>query len=408
MGVIDDIRFYARRLTIRSTSIAIGFGTLLAIILYNIGFRNPTPSSFPGLRLDIKAIESSSRSLAKHSWEHGALAEALLELHNPELSVFGQTPFPADKVPFAPFRSVPALTYARGRIDLELSKKTGALANGEGSTADPASLGVASILLGQTDVEYLKAASRQAAYLLEEAPRMANAAISHRGGLKEAWVDFVFMVPPFLAYYGVVSNDFRYVTEALDQINLYSQMLESKSGLWKHVITEPKGGKNQDLGHWSVGNAWVLAGAARVLATVENWRPANESESLRSGREQLTATVTRILRALRSDSVLLDHGLVRNYIDEDDWWGETGGTALIAASIYRFAVLLSDHAELGYGEWADGLAESVVAQSHAFANPMNPRDRAHLTGGSSEGHSFLLMLYAAQRDYKTWKGRSKL
>jgi hypothetical protein len=36
----------------------------------------------------IKKVVQEAKSLASHSWEYGAVSQALLELQNPELSVF--------------------------------------------------------------------------------------------------------------------------------------------------------------------------------------------------------------------------------------------------------------------------------------------------------------------------------
>jgi hypothetical protein len=56
-------------------------------------------------------------NLASHSWEWGTAAEALLELYNPELSVFGPNPFPNGGVPQADPNTF-ALQYAKQFIDV--------------------------------------------------------------------------------------------------------------------------------------------------------------------------------------------------------------------------------------------------------------------------------------------------
>lgn len=63
--------------------------------------------------------------------------------------------------------------------------------------------------------------------------------------------DFVYMVPPFLAYYGVMTNNKSAVSESYNQIRLYRQYLrdQNASNLWKHMAF----GSNQDTGHWSTG-----------------------------------------------------------------------------------------------------------------------------------------------------------
>jgi hypothetical protein len=61
-------------------------------------------------------------------------------------------------------------------------------------------------------------------------------------------------------------------------------------------------------------------------------------------------------------------GLLRNYIDDETWFVEASGAALIAAVVYRMAVLLPG--EFGFDSryliWADELkraAENCIGQS---------------------------------------------
>ena len=99
------------------------------------------------------------------------------------------------------------------------------------------------------------------------------------------------MVPPFLAYYGVMTKNKSAVAESYNQIRLYRQYLrdESADNLWKHMAF----GTNQDMDHWSTGtlqpiyllvcfilikffyipctgNGWAAAGMIRVLGTIKN------------------------------------------------------------------------------------------------------------------------------------------
>jgi hypothetical protein len=178
------------KMTARNISVSVIVGSLFALILYNFGFRTSTQTPISHLQLDISKVASHAKSLAKNSWEYGTAAEALLELHNPELSVFGDDPLPADKIPYAPFHEVESLEFAKSYI--RTGNKT--LIHSSTSAADPASLGVSAILLGQTDVDYLKAAQNQVDYLLKEAPRLQNGAISHRKDTKEAWADFMLVI----------------------------------------------------------------------------------------------------------------------------------------------------------------------------------------------------------------------
>ena len=64
----------------------------------------------------IEDVMAAGARLAKASWEYGAAAEALIELHNPELSVFAVDPFPAARIPESTVDAIPGLTYAKKHI----------------------------------------------------------------------------------------------------------------------------------------------------------------------------------------------------------------------------------------------------------------------------------------------------
>ncbi len=130
-------------------------------------------------------------NIASHSWEWGTAAEALLELYDPELSVFGANPFPNSRVPNASPDTF-ALTYARQFINRDSQVLVG-----DSAVGDPASLGVSAILLGQSDDVYIGAANREADYILNDAPRFSNGAISHRPDVAEIWADNMAMSFPF-------------------------------------------------------------------------------------------------------------------------------------------------------------------------------------------------------------------
>lgn len=143
-----------------------------------------TPFS-PGFA--IGNVVSLAISLPSHSWEFGTAAEALLELYNPPLSVFGSSPFPVQ----APLHvnDVKSLSYAKSAI--VLGQGVNALADGDGAVGDPASLGVSAWLLGQSDDAnagaYAAAAAETIQYLMNGAPRAPNGAISHRVDVVALW-----------------------------------------------------------------------------------------------------------------------------------------------------------------------------------------------------------------------------
>lgn len=98
--------------------------------------------------------------------------------------------------------------------------------------------------------------------------QLPNGAISHRLWSAQLWADNVYMVPPFLAYYGAVTNNQTLVQMAYDQIRLYREGLRNETeNLWAHMA--PIGPEGTDTGLWATGNAWAVAGMARVIATIK-------------------------------------------------------------------------------------------------------------------------------------------
>src|SRR6266567_4107607 len=65
--------------------------------------------------------------------------------------------------------------------------------------------------------------------------------------------DFVYMAPPFIAYFGALQNDsggLALMQIAYDQIRLYRQALfDQNASLWRHIAY----GSSEDIGHWGTG-----------------------------------------------------------------------------------------------------------------------------------------------------------
>jgi rhamnogalacturonyl hydrolase YesR len=105
------------------------------------------------------------------------------------------------------------------------------------------------------------------------------------------------MVPPFMAYYGVLTRNRSAVAESYNQIRLYRGYLrDGGSNLWRHMAL----GGSQDTNHWSTGsprtipllvrlilirfygcqgNSWAAAGMLRVLGTIKNSEYAGDFKS---------------------------------------------------------------------------------------------------------------------------------
>ncbi|KAG7284284.1 hypothetical protein NEMBOFW57_010651 [Staphylotrichum longicolle] len=320
---------------------------------------------------DVNRVLDLAASNAKSNWEWGTHAQALLELRDPDISVFSKSAFPGGKIPNA---RTAATDYARPKIRTS------------GNTLTQAGA-------------YSEAATRQVNELLNKVARYSNGAISHRYDSTMLWSDFIFMVPPTLAYQAVATNDPSLLREAIRQITLYRDALQDKStGLWSHII-----GSRRDAGTWSTGNGWVLGGIARVLATLNHWPTSStwtaEARSLIQYAKEIIDGAIQVGPDSKS-------GLFRNYITQSNSFPEAAGTAMIAASIYRFAVLApGTFATSRYLQEADALRAAVVKAVNSdgrlspVANPYQYLQTTPHTDVSPEAQDFAVFLYAAYRDY---------
>lgn len=59
------------------------------------------------------AVQAIATSKAKSNWEWGTNAQALLELYDPDVSVYSDNAFPGGKIPN---KKTTATTYAKGKI----------------------------------------------------------------------------------------------------------------------------------------------------------------------------------------------------------------------------------------------------------------------------------------------------
>lgn len=99
------------------------------------------------------------------------------------------------------------------------------------------------------------------------------------------------MVPPFLAYYGVVNSNTSLIQEAYRQCELYRQYLRTpETGLWRHILWGP----HPDPGLWATGNGWAAAGMLRVVASIVN---SDYKDDFTAQTNNLTQWVIEIVEA---------------------------------------------------------------------------------------------------------------
>ncbi|KAF2402964.1 hypothetical protein EJ06DRAFT_527931 [Trichodelitschia bisporula] len=174
--------------------------------------------------------------------------------------------------------------------------------------------------------------------------------------------------------------------------------------LWRHVL----GPLNGDDGAWSIGNGFAAAGLARMIATLGAWEGG---KGMVSAKKDMVGWVKGIVEGVKGvdESSGAENGLLRNYVDDESWFGEVAGTALMASAVFRMAVLEPRVFER-YVEWAERKAEAVRRHTNpdtGIAAPavqeLNSMVREPIGTGSAEGQSFVMLLYAARRDYIRWQ-----
>ncbi|CDO68725.1 hypothetical protein BN946_scf184652.g52 [Trametes cinnabarina] len=361
-------------------------------------FAAPTNTAVSISDATISKVKSNMLQISTHSWEIGTALEALTELEWPSLSVFGGSLPPPVKLPSGTASDV--IKWAT-KIVKAKDPKSLPLVDGDGAVGDPASIGVAVLLTNWTrtnrgDHEFSTAAGHQLTYLLDKAPRTSDGAISHRSEQVQLWADFVYMAPPFIAYYGALkggSGGLSLLKIAYKQCKLYRQYLRSSSGLWKHIVL----GSWQDNHHWGTGNAWAAAGMLRVLETIHHSKLASKMQSEQS---DLKSWINEIVSA--SWKHQHTNGTLFNYIDESDSFADSSSTALLAAVTYRLASLTGDNSHISAANKAYSLIKSSVDSNGWLRNTVDPEtfDTPSQPGSHSpEGQSFVLLLQAAYRDY---------
>ncbi|CAK9787402.1 unnamed protein product [Cutaneotrichosporon oleaginosum] len=391
--------------------------------------------------------------LSNFSWENGTIGQTLLEWKYPQLSVFAATaPLPLpdltpDQVPDivrlasdtlanrprnfsnpalpaasssgeAPQRrqetptSVPApagtgtapAATSSAALNVPLAANP-QLPRGQplledGAAGDPPSVGVAVLVADKAmggaqvnGVSFMQAAQSQLDYLLYGVPRNADGAISHRAASAQLWADNVYMVPPFMAYFGAVTNNQTLVQAAFDQIAAYRKGLQDgETKLWRHMSEGPEA---EDPNLWATGNAWAAAGIMRVLATIKRSQFAG---AMGDQMTQLQVWAAEIMTA--SKKYMTHDGLLRNYINNGTDFVDAAATALMASAGFRMSTLnlTNDHVDMAVSMLA-GASRNVNATGF-LVNVTDPYSFHKPGTYSPEGNAFVVLGYAAYNDWE--------
>ncbi|MBW0563454.1 hypothetical protein O181_103169 [Austropuccinia psidii MF-1] len=273
--------------------------------------------------------------VANHSWEWGAQTQVICERYFPSLGVFSTTrQLPLSKVD-GPLCPPEKLLDLLDRILANRNTSQLPIIDGDGASGDPASLGVAVMIIaattsGDISKKYQTLANNQIEWLLNHVPRSLEGALSHRDKEFQYWSDFLYMAPPFIAYYGAWSSNITLLELAYDQARLYRKALQDphhKIWSWTHI----KEGSFEDPGFWSTGNGWAAAGMMRLYATFHNLRDDNLRKKTETWRDDLAHWIAEIIDGAYTyqyaDSSLLPNYLASNESKHN--YPECAGTAII-------------------------------------------------------------------------------
>ena len=238
------------------------------------------------------------------------------------------------------------------------------------------------------------------------------------------------MVPPFIAYYGMITQNMTMLNEAYNQIKLYRNYLhdtnKTANNLWKHIVL---GNDTLDPGHWSTGNGWVAAGMLRVLGTIKYSQYANRMKNqqtdltnwIKEVQDGMYHFVVRVVGLPRSDLANMtycqrDDGLFYNYADDNSTFIDASSAALMASTVYRMSLITNTHTHLPNAEKSRKALSSPSSNSTA-SNSSSLENMAHFTSDgwltpvvnpdsfgdegehSPEGQAFVVEMHAAWRDW---------
>ncbi|KAA1465984.1 hypothetical protein DENSPDRAFT_830706 [Dentipellis sp. KUC8613] len=371
-----------------------------------------TTFAYPVLRADqeggfddkqVDMIRANAQNVSTASWELGTLAEALTELSWPSITVFSPHAVPPPERLTAVNNASDVIRIAQSVVASKPPDSLPLVA-GDGAVGDPASIGNAVLYANWTrldlnDSSFSDAAWGQLTYLRDQAPRSDTGAISHRADQVSLWADFVYMAPPFMAYFGALqggADGQGMLQDAYDQCRLYRDALfDANASLWRHVAL----GDWEDPSHWGTGNGWAAAGMLRVLETIKK---SDASSSMYGQQHNLTIWINEILNGTWANQK--PNGTLFNTLDDPASFADTSSTALLASVTFRMAALTNNTSHIDAAYRALSLVRGSVDQWGWLQGTVDPITFSTPTqpGGSSpEGQSFVLLLQSAWSQYVT-------
>ena len=201
------------------------------------------------------------------------------------------------------------------------------------------------------DARYLEAARLQVEALYR-APRTRDGGISCRYESTELWVDFTYLMCPFLARYGTITGEAKHVDEAFSQYEIHARhLVDGLTGLARHAWCETPNHYPQST-LWARGNGWLIDCAVDLLEI------APDHKGAAFARE----TCRKALEAMRP---LQDRsGFFRHILDDPFSKFEASATVMFSYAAAKAVALgivdavFLDHAVRGWNVVAGSVLEN--------------------------------------------------
>lgn len=121
--------------------------------------------------------------------------------------------------------------------------------------------------------DYLDVCAQWAEWIVDKFPRTKEGGFQHMTSDTlnegELWDDTLFMTVLFLAQFGVITKNEKYIEEATYQFLVHIKYLsDHESGLWYHGWTF-NGNHNFAKGLWGRGNSWVTIAIPEFISIVQ-------------------------------------------------------------------------------------------------------------------------------------------
>ena len=188
----------------------------------------------------------------------------------------------------------------------------------------PSSLGYPLLLLYEKtrDKAYLEAARLQMDALLRT-PRTSEGGFWARKEGPELWIDFLYMMCPFLIRYGQMTKNSAYIEEALKQYEIHvKHLVDPLASLARHAWCEKPNHYPQST-LWARGNGWLICCSVDMLGLMARHKK----------RDLIANIAKRVITAMaaRQDR----SGYFHHILDDENTKLEASGTLMFAYAAAR-------------------------------------------------------------------------